>query len=277
MIKFSLLFISFVFAFRMSDNEKTSTYHEDTTQPKSTMMLVEGGTFLMGSNDGREHEKPVHKVTVSDFYISQYEVTVGDYLKFVTAAKDHYPEWMEPSNKYNIKTGSDKSYRQMGEPLTARNHPLVGVSWQDAKAYCVWLSKKDKMKYRLPTEAEWEFAARGGNESQGYLYSGSDSLDLVAWYKDNENERTHPVGKKISNELGLYDMSGNVCEWVADDYGAYTALAQTDPINTSDYGAIIFRGGGFRNSDYQCTTTFRNDNSRNARILGIGFRVAASK
>ena len=276
MIKFLILFISFVFAFSITDNEKV-LFPIDTTQPTSTLVLVEGGTYLMGSTNGRAHEMPVHKVTVSDFYISRYEVTVVDYLKFVTATKDHYPEWMEPGNKYNIKTGSYDNYRQMGDPLTDPNHPVVGVSWHDAKAYCVWLSQKDKMNYRLPTEAEWEFAARGGNESQGYLYAGSDSLDLVAWYEDNENEKTHPVGMKKSNELGLYDMSGNVCEWVADDYGAYIAVDQTDPINTSNYGAIIFRGGGFTNSDYQCTSSFRNDNSRMARIIGIGFRVAASK
>ena len=277
MIKFSLILFAILSLLGLRDFDHANHFSANTTYQESKMVRVEGGSFLMGSNEGREHEKPVHKVTVSDFYIGRYEVTVEDYLKFVKSTGKHHPEWLEPNGKYHIETGSDKSYRIMGDPLTNPNHPVVGVSWHDANAYCAWLSEKEEGLYRLPSEAEWEFAARGGNKSQGYLYAGSDSLDVVAWYEDNEDKKTHPVGQKEPNELGINDMSGNVCEWVADAYGEYSAEDQIDPLITSRYGAIIFRGGGFGNSDYQCTVSFRNDNSRMARLHGIGFRVARSK
>lgn len=240
----------------------------------STMVFVNGGTFLMGSNEGREHEHPVHKVTLSDYYISRYEVTVVEYLAFVEATNSHHPEWLEPGSKYNIHTGTYDNYKRSGDALTNPNHPITGVSWRDANAYCKWLSNKEELSYRLPTEAEWEFAARGGNANRGYLNPGSDTLDHVAWYRDNSGNHTHPIGQKAPNELGLYDMAGNVCEWVADLYGMYSAEAQTNPTGPNKGNGIIFRGGGFSNWEDQCTVSFRNDNSMMARLKGIGFRVA---
>ena len=158
------------------------------------MVKVESGTFSMGSEkDNRE--KPVHEVSVPDFYIGKYPVTVRQYLAFVKDTDSHHPEWMEEGSEYNIKTGSDNHYKKIGKALTHPGCPIVGVSWENAEAFCEWISSKyDAIEFRLPSEAEWEYAAgggeqirmdaaRGGKYNQGLRYAGSNKLKEVGWYR----------------------------------------------------------------------------------------------
>jgi sulfatase modifying factor 1 len=181
------------------------------------MVLVEGGEFEMGSSNGYEHEQPVHTVTISNpCYISKLEVTFEEYDIFC-----------ENSLKHNKPDD-----RGMGRG----RHPVFGVDWYDAVDYCNWLSKAEGLSpcysgkgkviqcdfsangFRLPTEAEWEYAARGGQKSQGYTFAGSDNPNAVAWYSDNSDDVPHLVGQKEPNELGLFDLSGNTFEWCWDWY-----------------------------------------------------------
>ena len=188
------------------------------------MVAVEGGTFRMGSYSGSSDEKPLHSVTVSDFNISKTEVTFEQYDVFCDA------------------TGRNKP----GDEGWGRgDRPVINVNWLDAVAYCEWKSKATGKTYRLPTEAEWEYAARGGNMSKGYKYSGSNNLDTIAWYKNNSGWETHPVAQKQPNELGLYDMSGNVWEWCSDWYGDYSSSPQTDPQGSNSGDYRVRRGGSF--------------------------------
>ncbi len=194
---------------------------ENTTESitvKYDFILVEGGTFNMGSNEDEADEQPIHNVTVNSFYISNYEVTVEQYDKFCKDTGRGMP-----------------SENDLGKGTM----PVVNINWYDAIDYCNWLSEQEGLTpsysgsgntirfnldangYRLPTEAEWEFAARGGNNSRSYRYSGSNNPDHVSWYLENSNREAHPVGQKNPNELGLYDMSGNVWEWCWDWYNEY--------------------------------------------------------
>ena len=194
------------------------------------MVLVEAGSFQMGSTDGYAHEQPVHTVLISKpFYIAKYEVTFEEYDCFCDDTHRSMPD--------------DRGWGR-------GNQPVIHVDWNDAVAYCNWLSEKEglspcysgkgklvecdflAMGYRLPTEAEWEYAARGGQKSQGFIYAGSNNPDEVAWYADNSNEQLHPVGEKKTNELGLYDMCGNIFEWCWDwyDQDYYAASPSSDPL-----------------------------------------------
>jgi sulfatase modifying factor 1 len=194
------------------------------------MVLVEAGSFQMGSANGYSDEQPVHTVHITrSFYIAKYAVTFEEYDRFC-------------DDTIGIKKPDD-SGRGRG------NLPVINVTWYDAVAYCNWLSEKEGLTpcysgkgkltqcdfsangYRLPTEAEWEYAARGGPKSQGYIYAGSDNPDDVAWYADNSGGQIHPVGQKKPNEMGLYDMSGNLFEWCWDWYAKdyYASSPASDP------------------------------------------------
>ena len=184
------------------------------------MVYVCGGSFDMGAtseqgSDVYTDEKPVHRVTLSSYSIGKYEVT---------------------QELWEAVMGSNPSYHK------GSRRPVDEVSWDDCQDFIRKLNELTGANFRLPTEAEWEFAARGGNSSRGYKYSGSDTLDNVAWYYDNSESETHDVGTKSSNELGLYDMSGNVWEWCNDRYGSYSSSSQTNPKGGSSYRRV-FRGG----------------------------------
>lgn len=249
-------------------------WSENTPIPQT--VFVKGGSFQMGSNDGRANEQPIHTVTIKDFNIGKYEVTVKEYLAFCEATNSNYPEWLEVGNKYHVETGTDGYYKNKGYSRTGSdNLPIVGVSWNNAKAYCKWLSETTGQTYRLPTEAEWEYAARGGNQSNGYKYSGSNNIDEVAWYNDNSGSKTHPVGTKKANELGIYDMSGNVWEWCEDKWHDNYQNAPTDGSAWLQNGdnTRVLRGGSWGSLNNYCRVASRNDFNPSNRSYSGGFRV----
>jgi formylglycine-generating enzyme len=197
------------------------------------MIFVQGGTFQMGSTSGDSDEQPAHSVTLSSFYMDAKEVTVAQYRTFCTATGRAFPE--APSWGWQD------------------DNPIVIVSWDSAAAYAEWAGK------RLPTEAEWEYAARGGRLSQGYTYSGSNSMGTVAWYISNSGHRTQPVGTKMPNELSIYDMSGNVWEWCSDWYDPayYSTSPLTNPKGPSSGTNRVLRGGCWDHYEYNCRVSDR--------------------
>ena len=221
------------------------------------MILVEGGTFMMGATseqteDCFEDEIPVHEVTLSDFYIGKFLVT--------------QKEWQEVM-------GDNPSHFK-GDDL-----PVERVSWKEIRYFLEELNAKTGKTYRLPTEAEWEYAARGGASSRGYKYAGSNSLDEVAWYDGNSSASTHPVGQKKANELGLYDMSGNVWEWCADDWHDNYSNAPSNSrawIDSPRASDRVYRGGSWLSSALLCRVSTRNGNTLLCRDGNLGFRLAMS-
>ena len=188
------------------------------------MVKVAGGTFQMGAtseqgSDADNDEYPVHSVTLSDYYIGQTEVT---------------------QELWQAVMGSNPSYFKGND-----QRPVENVSWNDCQEFIEKLNRLTGNNFRLPTEAEWEYAARGGNKSRGYKYSGSNNPDAVAWYDKNSGGETHPVAQKQSNELGLYDMSGNVLEWCQDWKDKYKSNSQTNPTGPSTGSFRVLRGGGW--------------------------------
>lgn len=216
------------------------------------MVLVAGGTFEMGGIEtyGEQcypDEFPKHTVTVDDYYIGQFEVT---------------------QELYKFVMGYNPSHF-VGDSL-----PVDNISWVDAKTFIHELNKMTGKQYRLPTEAEWEFAARGGRWSQDLNYSGSDDLNAVGWCDGNSGRRTHAVGTKAPNELDIYDMCGNVYEWCQDRYAIYKADPQTNP-QGPDFGkARVMRGGSWRSEARNCRNTYRSSEDYEARILNCGLRLA---
>ncbi len=219
------------------------------------MVKVAGGTFTMGASasdsEADSDEKPAHRVTLSGYYIGKYEVT--------------QKQWVEIM-------GSNPSY------FKGDNLPVEKVSWDDIQEFLRKLNAKTGMSFRLPTEAEWEFAAHGGNSSRGYKYSGSDNIDSVAWYYDNSGNKTHPVGTKSPNELGIYDMSGNVCEWCQDWFDAnyYSNSPLSNPKGPSSGAYRVLRGGSWNINARYCRVSFRNNNAPGNGRDYCGFRLAAS-
>jgi len=218
------------------------------------MVRVTGGCYKMGDTfgDGYPDEKPVHEVCVSDFYIGKYEVTQGQWKALMGA---------NVSNFY--RCGNDC--------------PVEQVSWEDAKEFIRRLNEKTGKTYRLPTEAEWEYAARSGGKSE--KYSGGNDLDSVAWYSGNSDNRTHPVGQKRPNGLGIYDMSGNVWEWVEDTYSetAYRSHGRKTPVYTGSGNLRVFRGGGWYNDPNYVRTPSRYFDEDDHGFYFLGFRLARTK
>jgi formylglycine-generating enzyme required for sulfatase activity len=153
------------------------------------------------------------------------------------------------------------------------NLPVESVGWNKVQEFIKRLNSATGKNYRLPTEAEWEYAARGGNRSRGYKYSGGDNLDEVAWFLDNSDKQSHPVGAKKANELGIHDMSGNVWEWCQDWYGSYSDSSQHNPVGTSNGANRIDRGGGWRSEAVHCRVTDRDDDGPELSNINLGFRV----
>jgi formylglycine-generating enzyme required for sulfatase activity len=250
------------------------------------MVFVKGGEFDMGCTDKQyschPDEKPVHPVSVNDFYISKYEITNAEYCRFLNDI-DANPGGSYYGFEY-IQIGSDHCmiYYKNDRFVVAKgkeNHPVVEVTWYGAKAFCHWADG------RLPTEAEWEYAARGGQQQEEYIFSGSDTVGQVAWYKHNYymgsdkkftyREGTLPVGRKHSNSLGLYDMSGNVWEfcndWYAENY--YENSPSENPTGPSHSYHRVKRGGSFKNEAAQCRVTNREKSVPGYSQPDVGFRL----
>ncbi|MFC7337838.1 formylglycine-generating enzyme family protein [Haloferula chungangensis] len=243
----------------LSAEEKPSTPRtlspESKDQLMKEMIWVEGGTFTMGSNSEKAStaEKPAHQVTLSGFRIGKYEVS-----------QQLFQEVM----------GWDTSY------FPAEGNPVNNVSWLNIQRFIKRLNEMTGKQFRLPTEAEWEYAAKGGQKSKGYLYSGSNDIDEVAWYAGNGERRCHPSGKKKPNELGLYDMTGNLWEFCHDNARMipYEAEPRTNPVrgdfeNPSPHTAKITRGGGYEFDADECLVFRRDGATPNVRMPDIGFRL----
>ena len=221
------------------------------------MVPVEGGTFTMGATaeqgkDADKDEKPAHEVTLSSYYIGQTEVT---------------------QELWTAVMGSNPSkFKGRGSNL-----PVEKVSWKDCQRFIENLNAATGKQFRLPTEAEWEYAARGGNKGKGYKYSGGNDIDAVAWYDDNSASGTHPVATKAANELGLYDMSGNVWEWCQDRYGKYEKGAQTNPTGATSGSCRVCRGGSWYGSARRCRSSNRDISEPSVSHNGLGFRLALSE
>ncbi len=220
-----------------------------------TMIAVEGGTFQMGATseqggDADSDEKPVHSVTLSDYYIGETEVT---------------------QELWEAVMGSNPS------DFKGSQNPVEKVSWHDCKEFITKLNRLTGRNFRLPTEAEWEYAARGGNKSKGYKYSGSNTIGNVAWYWDNSSYTTHNVKTKSPNELGIYDMNGNVEEWCEDWYGNYSSGSQTNPTGPSSDSYRVYRGGCWGNYARNCRVSSRNGTYSVFRDDCRGLRLCLSQ
>jgi len=232
-------------------NAKGNTYTVNGVS--FTMVAVEGGTFTMGatseqSSDAYDDERPAHKVTLSDYYIGETEVT---------------------QELWQAVMGSNPSYF-IGNLL----RPVECVSWNDCQTFITKLNNLTGENFRLPTEAEWEYAARGGNASEGYKYSGSNSIGDVAWYWGNSSSTPHPVKTKQANELGIYDMSGNVYEWCADWYSYYSSSPQDNPTGPSSGSCRVLRGGSWSNNAWYCRVANRSYGDPDYGDGNLGLRLA---
>ena len=221
------------------------------------MVAVQGGTFTMGAtpeqdSDAYDLEYPAHEVTLSSYYIGQTEVT----QELWTAVMGSNPSCFKGNGA---------------------NLPVEYVSWDDCQKFVNKLNAITSRRFRLPTEAEWEYAARGGNRSRGYKYSCGDDIDAVAWYCLNSGEKTHAVATMSANELGIYDMSGNVCEWCQDWYGGYSSAAQTNPTGPTSGAYRVSRGGSWGYDAKFCRSSYRFFIGPSDSYEDLGFRLALSE
>ena len=231
----------------------------DVQEPQDTvhieMVYVRGGTFTMGCIAGQggdcyHSEKQTHQVTLSNYYIGKYPVT--------------QKQWQA------LMGGNNPSH------FKGDNLPVENVRWHTVQVFIRRLNEATGKTYRLPTEAEWEYAARGGNKNQGFMYSGSNNLNDVAWHLGNSRNTTHPVGTKKSNELGIYDMNGNVWEWCNDWYGDYSSDAQTNPQGPDSGSFRVMRGGSWLDAARNCRVSPHGYNAPGLRYNDLGFRIALS-
>ncbi|MDX1908392.1 MAG: formylglycine-generating enzyme family protein [Bacteroidia bacterium] len=232
-----------------------TTYTETRITPNFQMIRIPGGTFQMGGADDQASgdEKPVHSVTVPDFYLGQYPVTQALW------------EAVMGENPARFK----------GE-----TRPVENVSWNECRDFIQKLNARTGKTYRLPAEAEWEYAARGGSYSEGYIYAGSDKLKDVGWYNENSGGETHPVGQLSPNELGLYDLSGNIWEWCEDDWHDTYKGAPTDGgawIDSAQRGSRrVMCGGGWSLNALYCRVSYRYGDMSAYRNNHVGLRLACS-
>ena len=278
------------------------------------MVYLPGGTFSMGDEQGNGDEKPVHSVQVSAFAIGRTPVTWGQYRDFCQDTDGHWPEWLEKGSEYHLDDGNVDYYPKRGVARDAVDLPVVGIAWQDAVAYCEWLAERTGKGYRLPTEAEWEYACRAGTASR-YSFGDDDAaLERYGWFDGNSDGRLQPVAAKEPNPCGLYDMHGNVWEWCGDwyDRNYYKQLAnevqqdarnvqhddsdmQQDAnraigrVSSAAAGALdaainptgpatgsfrVIRGGSWSNGAGGCRSAFRDDGLPSFRLSYLGFRLS---
>lgn len=242
---------------------------------RSKYISLQGNTYKMGLNGQSLDERPAHDVKVDNFWIAKYEVTINDWKEFCKVTNKEMP--------------------RMPDWELSPNAPIVGVSWYDAIEYCNWLSIKENLNpcyekigkevkwdksangYRLPTEAEWEFAARGGKQSKAYIFAGSNDPNTVGWYNENSESNPHKVGEKQPNELGLFDMSGNVWEWCWDWYNEtyYRNSPQSNPVGPESGSTKVLRGGSWLTNDTR--VTIRTGYMPTVTPIDCGFRIVKNQ
>ena len=257
--------------------------------PIPQMVFVKGGTFRMGCDDNRDgdcsdDEKPVHDVTLDDFSIGKYEVTNEEYAAFLnaygsTTVKDgkFKGQVMIKEDDWGVKFKKSKGVMAYSPQFGYERHPVVKVSWYGANEYANWLSQSTDQTYRLPTEAQWKYAARGGLQSKNYRYSGSNDLNQVGWYVENSGGRTHPVGQLQSNEIGLYDMSGNLWEWCSDWYSSSYFKSQNrtkNPTGPETGSYKLLPAGSWADISIICRIEHRGRGKPGVTIEYAGFRLA---
>ncbi len=239
------------------DTFKFGVFDDLKTQKVMQMVLVKGGTFMMGANpeqgdDYFKDDKPIHEVTLSDFYIGKFLVTQKEWEEIMGDNPSHFK----------------------GDDL-----PVENVSWNDVQDFITKLNQKTGKTYQLPTEAEWEYAARGGLSNKRHKYAGHNNIDCVAWYGDTSEGTTQPIGLKRANELGIYDMSGNVWEWCEDDWhDNYSGAPSTNQawIDTPRAAYRVIRGGSWLNNAQFCSVSVRSNFTPSHRDNALGFRLAMS-
>ena len=232
--------------FTVTGNGKTVTF---------TMKYVKAGTFKMGSRKSSD-EKPIHQVTLTkDYFMGETEVTQG--LWYAVMGQSPTSDGSKWSSSYGI----------------GDNNPAYYISYEDCQKFLAKLNQLTGQQFRFPTEAEWEFAAKGGTKSKGYTYAGGNTIGEVAWYYDNSGSKTHEVKTKKANELGLYDMSGNVWEWCADWYGSYNSGSQTNPTGPTSGSFRVLRGG-WSDKATNCRVVARLFVVPTIRSIDLGFRLA---
>ncbi|MBR5726807.1 MAG: SUMF1/EgtB/PvdO family nonheme iron enzyme [Muribaculaceae bacterium] len=224
------------------------------------MILVEGGTFMMGGRDNDPYVKPwefpVHQVTLSDYYIGETEVTQALWRAVMGTSSN--PSWFCSTNGYS------NNYQR----------PVEKVTYANCTSFLTKLKQQTGKTFRLLTEAEWEYAARGGKYSRNYMFAGGNDIDEVAWHIGNSGEITHAVATKAPNELGIYDMAGNVGEWCSDWYGDYSATAQTNPTGPNTGSARVVRGGSWNQAWRMNRVTYRHEGYPTTDNVNVGFRLA---
>lgn len=263
--------------FKKAENTSRAQYTATSTIPSQgqrftetvnginlRMVYVEGGTFTMGctgdqGDDCNNDEMPNRMTTVNSFYIGILEVTQSQWEKIMGTS----------IHKQRDKASTEFPLRGVGY-----DYPMYYVSWGEAKEFCARLSRLTGKKYSLPTEAEWEYAARGGNKADGTKYSGTSNIYEVAWYNGNSGGSTHPCGTKTPNALGIYDMSGNVYEWCEDWYGPYLNYDTNNPKGASTGSYRVLRGGGWSSDTKSCRISYRNKSYPDRQSSNpYGFRV----
>lgn len=241
------------------------------------MVMVEGGTFIMGAtseqgSDAERNEFPTHQVTLSDFYIGKYEVTQSLWEYVVSYTGECADGSLMSTYSLDVWFGDDEPSSSIG---LGANYPAYYVSYEDIVGIFIpRLNRITGKTFRLPTEAEWEYAARGGNKSKGYKYSGSNIIGDVAWYSDNSSSKIHEIGTKVPNELGIYDMSGNVYEFCSDGYDSYSSYAQTNPTGSVSGSNRVYRGGCYDSDAERCRVSNRGTSTPLYRYDSVGFRLA---
>ena len=298
-----LVFITFVFSGCFNPNTNDDPII-------SEMVEINAGTFNMGDtrDQGSDSEKPIHEVTLTNnYYIGKYEVTNEEYCRFLNNCDVNSNGYKEGKKLIDM----DNEYCQIGYNGTnfyvksgKGNYPVIEVTWWGCIYYCNWLSDKtglvqsydlntgemidypNNKGYRLPTEAEWEYAARSRTNNPDYLYSGSDDIEEVAWYWNNSensdnpmsNEKgTHEVGTKNPNDIGTYDMSGNVWEWCYDWWDNYSSSPSQNPIGPSNGSYRIRRGGSWYNYSSNCRVVSRSFSTPDYNYYVLGFRLCKTK
>lgn len=245
------------------------------------MVRIDGGSFTMGNKFGKDDENHTHMVRLKTFYMGRYEVTMGqfeDFIKttgYVTTAEKLGNAWACENGKYEERKNVNWRFDEHGRNAIDRNKPVLYVSWFDAVKYCQWLSQATGRHFRLPTEAEWEYAARGARAASEQPYAGSDNIDETGWYAANSGNKLHTIGTKPANELGLYDMTGNVLEWCYDWYAAgyYKVSGSENPSGPETGTTKSVRGGAWHNKASDCRNTDRHYDAPDSRLNYNGFRI----